>query len=187
MRYFMKKVLFQIITVGLIIIFSACGKADTGKKNTLLIQNTATPYCEKVEECNYEEFSSSFENIEDCTQDFIQKVTAWYKEKSNECHKTYESLMTCMLELDCYDFSHNQTASNPCYNKMIDYYNLCEATEEPDEEENNDEELPVCSEGEKKCEGDSFYWCSGGKWYSTDCYENNQKICDENKGCVTED
>jgi len=68
---------------------------------------------------------------------------------------------------------------------MIDYYNLCEAVEEPDEEDSDEE--PVCSEGEKKCEGDSFYWCVEGKWYAVDCYENNQKICDENKGCIAED
>ncbi|HQB11081.1 MAG TPA: hypothetical protein PLW37_14555, partial [bacterium] len=112
--------------------------------------------------------------------EFISDTTDWYKGKSTQCHKAYESLITCMVELDCDDFSHNQTDSNPCYDKMVDYYNLCEATEEPDEES-------VCSEGEKKCEGDSFYWCIEGKWYSQNCYENNQKTCDENKGCVTED
>jgi hypothetical protein len=183
----MKKVLF-LIAVGLIIIFPSCGRIDTGSKNTSFIQNIATHYCEKVEECDHETFNNSFDDVENCSEEFISDTTDWYKGKSTQCHKAYEPLMTCMLELDCDDFSHNQTDSNPCYDKMVDYYNLCEATEEPDEEDNEEEsdEEPVCSEGEKKCEGNWFYWCIEGKWYAVDCYENNQKICAENIGCVTE-
>jgi hypothetical protein len=209
-RHFMKKVLFLIIAVTLMTIFLACGKTDTGKgsgtagkgdecftaldcktgykcingycvdfstdndENTTFIQNTATPYCEKVEECNPEAFNNSFDDVENCSEEFISDMTDWYKEKSTECHKAYESLMTCVLELDCDDFN-SQTGDNPCFQYMVSYYNLCEAEE------------PICSEGEKKCEGDWFYWCSEGKWYAVDCYESNQKICDENKGCVTED
>ncbi|HSW59429.1 MAG TPA: hypothetical protein VLJ60_01455, partial [bacterium] len=65
----MKEVLF-LIAVGLIIIFPSCGKIDTGSKNTSFIQNIATPYCEKVEECDPETFNNSFDDVENCSEEF---------------------------------------------------------------------------------------------------------------------
>jgi hypothetical protein len=143
-------------------------------------------FCEILCEVEIECFSEDWEgyDVDGCIPVCLAEMASEVDEgdilDTNECREAFYKVYSCLAVYSCDVLAEDEECEEDCLcdSGWAKVESVCFSPDDDDDDS--------CADGEKKCSGTTFMWCTGGIWATRDCKDSG-KICNETKGCITED